>query len=154
MLIMILIIFGLSVIFGCRTGTKLNAEYVKKPIKLGEGLRIKPPPFKTSPFSSNEQCMNGNYIYVYETDSGLHGREVWLCCVPPEELLQDSFACASGMLVLPYIGDEDYIKVRYCNVIDALSSEVVYIPVCIPAPISTDDETEKYEGLGETGGRP
>ena len=81
-------------------------------------------------------CIEGNYIYRYETDNGLSGREVWLCCVPINELLRGSFNCADGFLMsLIGIGDEDYLKVRYCHLLHPTSSDPIYIPVCIPAPL-------------------
>jgi len=142
--ISIFIAFILIGLQGCGYRIVKQKNYVKKPMLIGDPIRIRPAPFKTGGFPSNETCMAGNYYHVYDSDSGLHGREVWLCCVPIDELLRDSFLCADGLLSMNYIGDPDYLKIRYCHVYDALSEELRLIPVCIPAPLSTESAGEQY----------
>lgn len=134
-----------------RPAAKVFADHYR----LGRAFEVRPAPFRTGGFPSNERCMEGNYTYVYETDTPLHGREVWLCCVPVEELLRDSFSCAGEVLVggaLAYIGDADYLKIRFCQLYDAQSTELRLIPACIPAPLEApvdddpvDDPVREFE---------
>ena len=66
---------------------------------------------------------------------GLSGdREVWLCCLPVEEILSHSFRCEDSLFPALF-GDNDYTKIRYCSLAHPTSTEPRYIPVCIPAPL-------------------
>ena len=78
-------------------------------------------------------CLSGSYTYPYQT-AGITGREVWLCCIPVDEILRESFHCAGGTLPRPF-GSPEYIKIRYCSLLHPTASEPTYIPVCIPAPL-------------------
>jgi hypothetical protein len=78
-------------------------------------------------------CLSGSYSYPYEA-AGITGREVWLCCIPVDEILRESFQCAGGTLPRPF-GSPEYIKIRYCSLLHPTASEPTYIPVCIPAPL-------------------
>lgn len=105
-------------------------------LELGQPFELIAAPFRTGGFPSNERCMEGSYIYRHETDSPLYGREVWLCCVPVEELLRETFQCAGEILSpLFFLGDADDLKIRYCYLYDAQSTELRLIPACIPAPL-------------------
>ncbi len=89
--------------------------------------------------------MEGAYTHVYEMQSALYGSEVWLCCVPVDELLRESFWCAGGLeesegtLIVPsvlgHLGSADDLKIRYCMLYDATAEEQVLIPACIEAPL-------------------
>ena len=137
-----LLVIGMLVIQSCAgfphiEKGKMERVYQRQ-LQLEQAIGFLGAPFRTGGFPANENCMKGNYYHVYETDSGYNGHEVWLCCVPVEELLRESFSCADNVLINPalsYIGDPDYLKVRYCYLYDALSTEVVMMPVCIPAPL-------------------
>ena len=91
---------------------------------------------------TDHPCLrDGSYHHVYETDNGLHGREVWLCCIDPDEILRDSFHCSSEVRVLTKIGlggNSDYWKIRTCYLMHPTETEPTIIPVCIPAPLSTE----------------
>lgn len=105
-------------------------------LELGQRFELIAAPFRTGGFPSNERCMEGSYIYRHETNSPQYGREVWLCCVPVEELLRESFQCAGEILApLFFLGDADLLKIRYCYLYDAQSTELRLIPACIPAPL-------------------
>lgn len=143
----ITIMCGLAIgsFLACNGRRNYKREFrIGRPIELRPLVAREELPFKTSPFAANENCMEGNYDYVYETESGMHGHEVWLCCVPIDELLEDYFHCADTgvdaflsipLLAYPQVSDQDYIKVRYCRLIDATSTELIYMPACIPAPL-------------------
>lgn len=90
--------------------------------------------------------MRGEYSHVYETEHGWTGHEVWLCCVPVNELLRDSFHCSNAALLSALgdsLGDADYLKVRYCTLLHPTSPDPVAIPVCIPAPLVCDDALDE-----------
>ena len=137
-LILILVIVIISQ--GC-----ISSPMVREGTKSGEGIRYStelklehPIEFRPRRFSSGDSsdhpCIRGDYYHVYDTDSGLHGREVWLCCVPIDEILSDSFDCAPSIYP-PYLGDSDYTKIRYCVLEHPTATEPTYIPVCLPAPL-------------------
>ena len=118
--------------------TVLTAEPIyQTEVRLGEPISIGAAPFRTGGFPANENCMSGNYVHNHTITSGLRAGEVWLCCVPVNELLRESFSCAAGALVIgPYgYGNADDLKVQFCNLYDALSTELRYTPACIPAPL-------------------
>ena len=80
-------------------------------------------------------CVRGDYTHVYETSQGLSGdREVWLCCIPVDEILRDSFRCADSRFPALF-GSSDYMRIRYCGLAHPTSREPRYIPICIPAPL-------------------
>ena len=91
-------------------------------------------------------CLEGSYFHRYEHQRGSRNEEVWLCCVPIEELLKDSFKCQEERTILPgnaLIGGKDYQKVRSCYFMDPKSSKKKSIPACIPAPITLEDVKQK-----------
>jgi hypothetical protein len=109
-------------------------------VSLGQPLRVRPAAFRTGGFPSNEKCMRGEYTYPHETQSGPRGREAWLCCVPPRELLRDSFSCAPSAAAGLLGGEPSYLKVRYCLLYDALSPTESLMPACIAAPLRAPDD--------------
>jgi hypothetical protein len=102
-------------------------------IHLGRPFAFRPRQLPTGGDPASHACIRGDYIYRYET-SGLQGREVWLCCIPPEEILRESFHCADSLFPALF-GNSDYTKIRYCSLLHPTASEVTYIPVCIPPPL-------------------
>jgi hypothetical protein len=104
-------------------------------VSLGRTLTFLPGRFPADGDPASHACVRGDYTHVYETSEGLSGdREVWLCCVPVDEILSDSFRCADSLFPALF-GDTDNTKIRYCSLADPTSSEPQYIPVCIPAPL-------------------
>ena len=83
-------------------------------------------------------------VHIYDTDQGQYGqREVFLCCVPADEILSDSFNCGSSTFPILSIarilgGDSDYWKIRSCYLLHHIETEPTFILVCIPAPVSAD----------------
>ena len=107
----------------------------KSEVSLGETLAFFPRRFPAGGDPASHACVRGDYPHVYETGQGISGgREVWLCCIPVDEILSDSFRCADSLFPQLF-GDTDYSKIRYCSLADPNSSEPRYIPVCIPAPL-------------------
>jgi hypothetical protein len=74
-------------------------------------------------------CLRGRYTHRYETT----GREVFLCCIPVDVILKDSFQCAGGLPLL--FGSPDDIKIRFCSLLHPTAPTRTYIRVCIPAPL-------------------
>jgi hypothetical protein len=104
-------------------------------VSLGRTLALLPGRFPADGDPADHACVRGDYTHVYETDQGLSGDpEVWLCCLPVDEILRDSFRCADSFL-LALFGDADDAKIRYCSLAHPTSREPEYIPVCIPAPL-------------------
>lgn len=109
-------------------------------IELGQPLLVRPHRLPQASGSGGHACLQGRYTHVYRTDSGWHGQpEVWLCCVPIEELLSDSFDCAASPFPPLFSGGEGYLKVRFCTLLDPTSTVPRYIPVCVPAPLQAPD---------------
>lgn len=108
----------------------------KKSISLGNALAFRPRRLPSGGATSSHACIRGDYNHVYETNGGYHGDEVWLCCVPVNEILRDSFHCASTLLPITHLGGVDHMKIRYCTLLHPTNTEATYIPVCIPAPLT------------------
>jgi hypothetical protein len=81
--------------------------------------------------------------------SGVNAGDAWLCCVPIDELLRDSFRC--GGISLQIFGSAADQKVRFCSLLvnkppeggraDAPETkEVQYIPACIPSPVRAPEK--------------
>jgi hypothetical protein len=137
------ILVCLVMLAGCggltdRTGG--TERLYRESLRLGQPLRIGLVPFRTGGFPANEQCMEGNYTHPYRITSGLRAGDVWLCCVPVNELLRESFACADGILAISLYGygSPEDLKVQYCSLYDAQSTELRYTPACIPAPLMVE----------------
>ena len=104
-------------------------------VSLGQTLAFIPRRFPADGDPESHACIRGDYTHVYETSSGISGdREVWLCCLPVDEILSDSFRCADSLFPALF-GDTDYTKIRYCSLAHPTSTEPRHIPVCIPAPL-------------------
>ncbi len=102
-------------------------------IHLGSALSVAP---VTQNTRSVDSCLTGDYFHPYETSGGMYGQEVWLCCVPPEEILKDSFHCADSIFNhLSIFGSKEAGKIRFCSLVHPTSAELTYIPLCIPAPL-------------------
>ncbi|MBQ0820046.1 hypothetical protein KBI52_07435 [Microvirga sp. HBU67558] len=105
-------------------------------IQLDRSLEFRPRRVPSGNIESNA-CLRGSYSHSYET-SGIAGREVWLCCIPVDEVLRDTFQCSGGTLPRPF-GSPDYIKIRYCSLLHPTESEPTYVPICIPAPLQAPE---------------
>ena len=80
----------------------------KTEVSLGETLAFFPRRFPADGDPASHACVRGDYTHVYETSQGLGGdREVWLCCIPVDEILSDSFRCADSLFPALF-GDTDY----------------------------------------------
>lgn len=108
-----------------------TAERTKK-VQLGRPLEFRPIRVPSGDVTDHP-CLRGNYIHQYRT-SGMTGDEVWLCCIPVNEILSDSFQCAGARFSLSLVSS-DYMKIRYCSLLSPTASEPTFIPVCIPAPV-------------------
>ena len=82
---------------------------------------------------ASHACLQGSYTHVYR-GAGWSGQEVWLCCIPVEDVLSDAFQCATGAFP-PILGSSEYLKIRHCSLLHPTAAEATHIPVCIPAPI-------------------
>jgi hypothetical protein len=137
----VLLISALTLCFillGCESGkrvtkSRMTTTYVSK-LELDHAIEFRPRQIPVGA-ATDHPCLRGDYTHVYETDNGIHGHEVWLCCVPINELLSDNFNC-SDQLFLPIFGSEEYQKIRSCYLLHPTSSEIILIPVCIPAPLT------------------
>ena len=119
----------------CRPVEPPPRELVRE-IRLGGTLTLAERPFRIGGFPSNEACVAGDYTHSYTITSGIRAGEVWLCCVPIAELLRESFSCADGVVLVGTFngGSADDLKVQYCALYDAESTERVFVPACLPAP--------------------
>ncbi|HEX3035272.1 MAG TPA: hypothetical protein VHT73_09080 [Thermodesulfobacteriota bacterium] len=139
----IILIFACAAVIlgGCGGLTAKPERIYQAELRLGNPLSVGVVPFRTGGFPSNENCMNGNYIYPYEIKSGFRTGEIWLCCIPINELLSNSFSCTDGVLIIGTYnyGSPDDLKVQYCALYDAQSTELRYTPACIPAPLKAGD---------------
>jgi hypothetical protein len=105
-------------------------------VRLGKPLAMRP---ASTGAQAWEGCLQGHYRHRYEISSGIYAGEVWLCCVPLDELLRDSFNC--GGLQLPAVfGSEADQKVQACTLVDATSAEPRVVPACIRAPLTAPIE--------------
>jgi hypothetical protein len=103
-------------------------------VRLGAPLTIRPGSF-ASGAQAWQGCLEGNYIYPYRISSGVHAGDVWLCCVPIDELLRETFQC--GGLQRPSIfGSAADQKVQTCLLLNPVSAEPEFCPACIPAPLT------------------
>jgi hypothetical protein len=86
---------------------------------------------------AGHDCLRGSYTHVYR-GAGFSGQEVWLCCVPVDEILSDAFRCAAGAFP-PVLGSSEYLKISHCSLQHPTAAQPTYIPVCIPAPVRAPD---------------
>jgi hypothetical protein len=82
---------------------------------------------------ANQNCLNSTYIYHYQISSGVNVGEVWLCCIPIDELLRDSFRC-NGVDLPVRSGSGADQKVQTCRLLNPTSTGLQYTVACIPAP--------------------
>jgi hypothetical protein len=107
----------------------------KNEVSLGRTLAFLPRRFPAAGDPASHACIRGDYTHVDNTSQGLGGdREVWLCCIPVDEILIDSFRCADSPSPALF-GDTDDTKIRYCSLAHPTATEPRYIPVGIPAPL-------------------
>ena len=102
-------------------------------IEVGRTLEFRPRRFPTGA-PTDHACLRGNYTHRYESTAGFSGREVWLCCVPIEELAREAFQCADESIGRLF-EDTLYMKVRFCSLLHPTSTDPTLIPVCVPAPV-------------------
>lgn len=102
-------------------------------VRLGERLATTPGRFAAGA-QAWQGCLDGNYFYPYRISSGRRAGDVWLCCVPIDELLRESFDCG-GFSTFPYFGSAADQKVQTCSLVDPVSEEARFLPACIPAPL-------------------
>lgn len=100
-------------------------------VQLGRPFEVRPMRVPRGDVTGHP-CLRGSYIHQYRT-SGVTGAEVWLCCIPVNEILSESFQCA-GRFSLSLVSS-DYMKIRYCSLLHPTASDPTFIPVCIPAPV-------------------
>ena len=129
------ILLALALGAGCRPAEAPPREFVHE-IRIGRTLTLAERPFRIGGFPSNEDCVEGDYTHAYTITAGVHSGEVWLCCVPIAELLRESFSCADGVVLVGTFngGNADDLKIQYCALWDAQSTERAFVPACLPAP--------------------
>ena len=138
----IAIVLGLLISVALTACAERKRVYTKE-LNLEKGFEFRPGNLPTGA-PANHPCIRGSYIHIYDTDQGQYGqREVFLCCVPVDEILSDSFNCGSSAFPSLSIasilgGDSDYWKIRSCYLLHPTETEPTFIPVCIPAPVSAD----------------
>ena len=130
--VIFLLVFISATMLGACVGKK---RMYKDRLGLEKTIEFRPRRLPGGGAPNEHPCIQGNYYHRYETENGMHGYEVWLCCVPVNEVLSDSFGCDGSFLALPHIGNSDYMKIRYCALLHPTETELTYIPVCIPAPL-------------------
>ncbi len=119
----------------------------KTALALDKSFAFRPGRLAPSEDRTDHPCLRGNYNHVWETDDGRYGRrEVWLCCVPPDDIIDGSFDCGSSAFPTISIGTllgggSDYWKIRSCSLLHPTETEPTFVPVCIPAP-------EQAPGIG------
>jgi hypothetical protein len=111
----------------CQTAQRIPLDE----FRAGKPIVIAP---AASGAQANQNCLNGTYIYRYQISSGVHAGDVWLCCIPINELLRDSFRCGGSLLPV-HLGSSADQKVQTCSLLNPISTQVEYIPACIPAPL-------------------
>jgi len=129
-----------------RGGSEPKQGQLAAEVRLGRPLTIRPGTFP-APLGDprSHACLQGNYIYPYRISSGVHAGEVWVCCVPINELLQATFQCGDPQSLqrpLSVFGSAADQKVQTCSLVNPLSSEREVIPVCVPAPLTAPTAPE------------
>jgi hypothetical protein len=108
-------------------------------IRLDRPLEVRPKPVPKGDIKSHA-CLRGHYTHRYQTTGG----EVFLCCIPVDEILRGSFQCAGG-LPLFIFGSPDDIKIRFCSLLHPTASTLTYVRVCIRAPLrAPEPDTRPY----------
>lgn len=148
-LCILLVAVVLATVVGCESRKTRSSNvsrtygqkiYLGRPMELRPGKRL---PRRPSEDPTDHPCLNGSYYHLYETDNGLKGREVWLCCIDPDLILSGRFDCNPlGPTFDKSIlgGDSDYWKIRDCYLQHPTATEVTIIPVCVPADIWIDKQ--------------
>ncbi|MGL4961864.1 MAG: hypothetical protein ACRC67_11565 [Inquilinus sp.] len=122
-------------LIGCKPAGEAQAPpgvatAYRSEIELGRTLEIRPRRLSTGGDIGNNSCIRGSYTHRYQATDG----DVWLCCIPPNEILSSSFNC-SGSVISILFPDSDDMKIRYCSLSHPTSTEPKFIPVCVPAPL-------------------
>lgn len=137
----IICLLSFILICGCHPTSKIGYSSIKnirysRQVKLDHPILVKPHtlPSAGGGDTSDHPCLRGEYSHIYEA-TGLHAGEVWLCCVPINDLLTDNFNCGD-VLLIPGYGDEEYMKITSCHLLHPTSPTPVYVPVCISAPLT------------------
>jgi hypothetical protein len=124
------------ILFICSCSSSKKLSYAKA-VKLGTPALVIPGIMHTGGAQACESCLAGNYYHPYKIEAGINAGNVYLCCVPIEELARESFDCSCQLL--PYLGTSLDQKVQTCLLIDPVSTVPHQIRVCIQAPISVSD---------------
>ena len=84
-----------------------------------------------------EGCVDGRYIYNYTISAGINKGDAWLCCVPTNVLLEDSFRCGESVPVqIASLGTPSDQKVQSCLLLHPLAVAYTTIRACKPAATS------------------
>ena len=116
-----------------RGGSETEGRFAAE-VRLGGPLTIRPGSF-ASGAQAWQGCLEGDYVYPYRISSGVHAGDVWLCCVPIDELLREGFQCG-GLQRPPIFGSAADQKVQTCLLVNPVSDEPEFCPACIPAPLT------------------
>ena len=107
--------FGLAVLFSaltvvvssCNAFDGQGERTYRTEVSLGRTLAFTPRRLPTNGDPASHACVRGDYSHIYQTSQGMSGdREVWLCCIPVEEILSDSFRCADSPFPALFGGTE------------------------------------------------
>jgi hypothetical protein len=125
--------FFVTVAAVLRGDTAAQARQFTNEVRLGESLATMPGQFPAGAVAWTG-CLEGNYHHLYQISSGFRAGDVYLCCVPIDELLRQSFDCGSIFPRPWFFGSPADQKVQTCTLLDPVSEELRLIPACIPAP--------------------
>jgi len=125
--------FLVTLAFVLRGGSEAKQGQFAAEVRLGSPFVIRPG--KLPRGTEGGGCFEGNYLYPYRISSGVHAGDVWLCCVPIDELLRETFQCG-GLQRPTFLGSAADQKVQTCSLVNPVSEEPEFIPVCIPAPLT------------------
>ena len=106
------------------------AKAYRSEMEFGRTLEIRPRRLSMGGDIGNNACIRGSYTHRYQAANG----DVWLCCIPPNEILSSSFNCSGSVIPILFPNSDD-MKIRYCSLSHPTSTEPSFIPVCVPAPL-------------------
>ena len=134
----------LATLVGCQgPKTDPRLELIPQKVKFGRTVEVVPGSLSGSGHAQAWQgCMEGRYFYDYRITAGVNAGDAWICCVPVNELLRDSFGCGMSANIASY-GTANDRKVQTCLLLDAVSTTLRYIPACIPASLTAPGTGEQ-----------
>jgi len=106
------------------------AQAYRSQMELGRALEIQPRRLSMGGDIGSHACIRGSYTHRYQAADG----GVWLCCIPPNEILSSSFNCSGSVVSILFPGSDD-MKIRYCSLAHPTSTQPGFIPACVPAPL-------------------